>query len=86
MSMTTKKEALTFRSAGYIRDELKVSQALLLTLVASEVVRVERRASYPRFCVEDVRAFLEGNHPNGAGSVALRRKRRTKNDAARDQV
>jgi hypothetical protein len=80
MSMATTEEGLTFRSAGYIRDELKVSQALLLTLVACEVVRVERRASFPRFCLEDVHAFLKGEHPNGIVSVAHRRK---KKDAAR---
>jgi hypothetical protein len=52
-----KTEALTFRTASFIRHNMRVSQSTLLLLLATAQVRVRLTKGYPQFCLEDINAF-----------------------------
>jgi hypothetical protein len=58
----------TYKAAGYMRRNLHVDDSLLLRLVATGRVRVQRTSAYPRYCVEDVQNCLrEDNRHAGQG-------------------
>jgi hypothetical protein len=77
-----KIETLTFRAAGYFRFKRRVSQSLLLFLVATSRVRVKLTSTYPLYCLEDVERFLNEEYPRDAHSMAAAERRRAAQQAA----
>jgi hypothetical protein len=64
-------ESLTFKSAGWFRDNMHVSQSTLLFLLATGRLHVRQTATYPLFCVEDVKAYYtKGNLHNDRRRLA----------------
>jgi hypothetical protein len=58
MSSVTEAAPATFKTAGWLKRNLRTDDSLLLRLVALGQVRVQKTSMYPRYCLEDVQAFL----------------------------
>lgn len=49
-----------YETLSYIKNSLGVNANIVCRLVACKVVRVKAHvASYPKYCVDDIRAYLE---------------------------
>ena len=83
MPATAKDATVTWKKAYWLRKHLYAYQSVMLRWVAMGQVRVRQTSGFPLYCLEDVKACLREDRPNGERAARAKVKR---NDAARDHV
>jgi hypothetical protein len=58
--MTATQDGAQYESLGWIKANMNLNANVVCRLVACKAIRVKAHpASYPKYCVDDIRAYLE---------------------------